>query len=428
MANITYADKVENSGSTAEGRLSADDANEIKTVVNGKQDSDSDLTAIAALTPSNDDILQRKSGAWTNRTVAQVKTDLALNNVDNTSDVNKPVSTAQQTALDLKVDKETFTSVTFADPLVLDCGNKQNPLFKTTVTSAFTIDLQNVKNGRLGVILLTITPTTSVIVTFDAGFTNEIAGVFGSVVSYELLAGTSGRKYLLQFIVDGTTLIWSIYDNSVEYNLTGDVVSTTEGITTIQPQSVTFAKMQNIASDKVIGRVGTSGSPQEISTQPLIISDSVIINDLLDNTTWSGATKVVSGILAPSIYRGTSVGGADAGVIYEYTCTVNGTAQRKACGTAVKIDTLSVKTPVVVVGADRTLSSIDHTVGFNANATCIIPSATTFNGYEFLIICLTGSTTVTFSGTVNGVTPTSLTTQYSFLRIKAINNIWVNIS
>lgn len=37
-------------------------------------------------------------------TVAQTKTLLALDNVDNTSDVNKPVSTATQTALDLKVD------------------------------------------------------------------------------------------------------------------------------------------------------------------------------------------------------------------------------------------------------------------------------------------------------------------------------------
>lgn len=39
---------------------------------------DSDLVDIAALTPSNDDFLQRKSGAWTNRTVAQVKADLGL--------------------------------------------------------------------------------------------------------------------------------------------------------------------------------------------------------------------------------------------------------------------------------------------------------------------------------------------------------------
>jgi hypothetical protein len=37
--------------------------------------------------------------------VATVKTMLAISNVDNTSDANKPVSTAQQTALDLKADR-----------------------------------------------------------------------------------------------------------------------------------------------------------------------------------------------------------------------------------------------------------------------------------------------------------------------------------
>lgn len=43
----------------------------------GYQPLDSDLTAIAALTPSNDDIIQRKAGAWTNRTPAQLIADLA---------------------------------------------------------------------------------------------------------------------------------------------------------------------------------------------------------------------------------------------------------------------------------------------------------------------------------------------------------------
>lgn len=39
---------------------------------------DADLAALAALTPGDDDFLQRKSGGWTNRTPAQVKTDLGL--------------------------------------------------------------------------------------------------------------------------------------------------------------------------------------------------------------------------------------------------------------------------------------------------------------------------------------------------------------
>lgn len=44
--------------------------------LDNKQDLDSDLTSIAGLTPSNDDIIQRKAGSWVNRTLAQLWTDL----------------------------------------------------------------------------------------------------------------------------------------------------------------------------------------------------------------------------------------------------------------------------------------------------------------------------------------------------------------
>lgn len=69
------------------------------------QPLDSDLTTIAGLTATTNNFLVSVSSAWASRTPAQVKTTLALDNVTNTSDANKPVSTAQQTALDLKVDK-----------------------------------------------------------------------------------------------------------------------------------------------------------------------------------------------------------------------------------------------------------------------------------------------------------------------------------
>ena len=89
----------------------------LTTDLAAKQPLDSDLTTIAAIAPTNDDLIQRKAGAWTNRTMAQVKADLALSksdvslgNADNTSDINKPVSTAQQTALNAKTDKSTLTT------------------------------------------------------------------------------------------------------------------------------------------------------------------------------------------------------------------------------------------------------------------------------------------------------------------------------
>ncbi len=89
------------------------DTTGLQAALNAKQDSDMDLGVIAGLAPSNDDLLQRKAGAWVNRTPAQVKVDLALvkadvglSNVDNTSDAAKPISTATQTALDAKQDAD----------------------------------------------------------------------------------------------------------------------------------------------------------------------------------------------------------------------------------------------------------------------------------------------------------------------------------
>lgn len=52
------------------------------TAATDYQPVDSDLTSFAGLTPSNDDVVQRKGGAWVNRTIAQLKTDLALTTTD----------------------------------------------------------------------------------------------------------------------------------------------------------------------------------------------------------------------------------------------------------------------------------------------------------------------------------------------------------
>src|SRR5215217_79222 len=95
-----------------------------QTALDGKQPLDSDLTTIAALTVVNDSIMQGKAGAWAVRTPAQFKTDLVLvkadvglGSVDNTADTAKPVSTAQQTALNLKADA-TRVAALEADTIV----------------------------------------------------------------------------------------------------------------------------------------------------------------------------------------------------------------------------------------------------------------------------------------------------------------------
>jgi hypothetical protein len=93
----------------------------LAAALSARQPIDADLTAIAGLSPINNDLLQYKAGAWTNRTPAQVKTDLSLtkadvglSNVDNTADADKPVSTAQGTA----ISNAQTNAQTYADGIV----------------------------------------------------------------------------------------------------------------------------------------------------------------------------------------------------------------------------------------------------------------------------------------------------------------------
>lgn len=65
----------------------------------GAQPIDSDLTAIAALAPADGSVLSRQGGTWAGRAPGQVKTDLSLDQVNNTSDSAKPISNATSAAL-----------------------------------------------------------------------------------------------------------------------------------------------------------------------------------------------------------------------------------------------------------------------------------------------------------------------------------------
>ena len=63
-----------------------------------------ELHDVSITSPATNDVLYYAADSlWKNK--ALTKSDVGLGNVDNTSDANKPVSTAQQTALNLKKDK-----------------------------------------------------------------------------------------------------------------------------------------------------------------------------------------------------------------------------------------------------------------------------------------------------------------------------------
>lgn len=112
----------------------------IMAALANKQPIDADLTTIAGLSPSNDDILQRKSGAWTARTPAQLKTDLALSksdvglgNVPNTDATNRANHTGTQTAA-------TISDFASAVNALIGAANIDAAKITGTKTSSFISD------------------------------------------------------------------------------------------------------------------------------------------------------------------------------------------------------------------------------------------------------------------------------------------------
>ena len=141
--------------------------------LSGKQALNANLTAISGLSASDNDILQRKAGAWTNRTPAQVKTDLAftksdvgLANVDNTSDANKPVSTATQTALNAK--ENTITAGTTAQYYR---GDKSFQTLDKTAVGLGNVD--NTSDANKPISTATQTALNSKEATVTAGTTSQ---------------------------------------------------------------------------------------------------------------------------------------------------------------------------------------------------------------------------------------------------------------
>jgi hypothetical protein len=114
----------------------------LDSLASGKQAANGDLAAIAGLSPSNDDVLQRKAGAWTNRSPAQLKADLAITAADIVSAVSNTefgyldgVTSAIQTQLNAKATlaSPTFTGTPAAPTAAVDTSTTQ------VATTAFVL-------------------------------------------------------------------------------------------------------------------------------------------------------------------------------------------------------------------------------------------------------------------------------------------------
>lgn len=170
------------------------------------------------------------------------KTQVGLANADNTSDANKPISTATQTALDLKA------------PLA-------SPTFTGIVTlPTATVTLANMADIATDSFIGRDTAGAGVPEVLSAATVKTILAIANTDVSgLGTLATQSGT-------FSGTSSGTNTGDQTI--TLTGDVTGSGTGsfAATIANDAVTFAKMQTITDARLLGRsAGSDGDCQHIT-------------------------------------------------------------------------------------------------------------------------------------------------------------------
>ena len=206
------------------------------------------------------------------------KTNVGLPNVDNTSDVNKPVSTAQQTALDLKVDENanitgaTKTKITYdvkglvtsgADATTADIADSTDKRYVTDAESTVIDNTSNTNSGDQDLSpyeLLSNKSTTVTLGTSDTLYPSQKA--VKTYVDTQLTAEDldfSGDSGTGSIDLDSQVLAISGTTNEVETSASGQAL--TIGIPTSAQLSI--AKLVNLTGN---GFVVTSGSDGTLGT------------------------------------------------------------------------------------------------------------------------------------------------------------------
>lgn len=301
---------------------------------------------------SNDDILQRKNGVMEYRTPAQYKADLGLGNIDNTADTAKPVSTAQQTALDLKANiaSPTFTgTVGGITKSMVGLGSVDN-------TADTGKPVSTAQQTALDLKANLASPT----------FTGTIAGITKTMVGLGNVDNTS----------DASKPISTLQQAALD--LKAALASPTfTGTVTVPDASFSLAKLANMATGSLYYRKTAGSGAPEINTLATLKTDLVLVKGdvglgSVDNT--SDAGKPVSTAqqtaldlkanLASPTFTGTVVVPDASFVLAKLANMATASLYyRKTAGSgAPEVNTLAtLKTDLTLVKGDVGLGSVDNT-------------------------------------------------------------------
>jgi hypothetical protein len=207
---------------------------------------DADLDDIAALTPTNDDIVQRKAGHWTNRTMAQLIADLAALNstfqpldsdltsiaaLATTSYGRNLLTLANEGAADW-VDKDILT--TKGDILVATAASTPARLGVGSNTQVLTADSTQTTGvkwapaaGGSSTLTRSVRTSNTILAAGDNGTLIDATATFTQTLTAAATLGAGWWCYIKNDTADGTTVL-TIDPNASE---------TVDGLTTLKMYS-----------------------------------------------------------------------------------------------------------------------------------------------------------------------------------------------
>jgi hypothetical protein len=298
-------------------------------VAAGYQPLDPDLTALAALAPSNDDFVQRKAGAWTNRTIAQVKTDLGLSGTNTGDQDLSSYATTAAVALGYQPLDSDLTSIGGLAPSNDDFIQRKAGAWTNRTVAQIKADLglTGTNSGDQTITLtgdVTGSGTGAFTATIGSGVVSlaKLADMATASVYYRKTGGTGSPEVQtlatlktdlgLSGTNSGDNAVNTLYSSLVSNAThTGDVTGATA--LTIANDAVTYAKMQNVsATDRILGRsTSGAGDIEEITCTSAArsILDDATVSDMVN--TLGGATSTGTGGLvrlnAPTLQGGVLV-------------------------------------------------------------------------------------------------------------------------
>jgi len=201
-------------------------------------------------------------------TATAARASLGLENVDNTSDANKPVSTAAQTALSTKVDKVTGKELSTNDYSTAEkaklaaitgtnTGDQDLSAFATTAVVALKANSADVTND-LATKVDKVTGKDLSTNDYTSTEKTKLAAIIGTNTGDQTITLTgavtgAGTGSFATTLADGVVTTSKIADGAV---VTADIAGS----------AVTYAKIQNITAGKLLGSTSASAAaPGEVS-------------------------------------------------------------------------------------------------------------------------------------------------------------------